>query len=113
MQLVVQEILEGHVCEALSAADGTRGGDPGVRGIPITATTLQSSKGLAADYVFITHCDDQYMVKDKDKSNVTDRDVCNFLVALTRARKRVYLVSSQAKEPQFVHWIDAGRINRV
>ena len=89
----LQEILLGHVSEALSAADGTRGGEPGVRGIPITATTVQSSKGLAADYVFITHCDDQYMVKDKDKSKISDRDVCNFLVALTRARKRVYLAA--------------------
>jgi superfamily I DNA/RNA helicase len=109
----LQEILEGYVCETLRAADGTRAGEPAVRGMPITATTVQSSKGLAADYVFITHCDDQYMVKDKDKSNVTDRDVCNFLVALTRARKRVYLISSRDGDPQFVQWIDSGRIDRV
>jgi superfamily I DNA/RNA helicase len=109
----LQEILEGHVCETLRAADGKRAGEPGIRGIPITATTVQSSKGLAADYVFITHCDDQYMVKDKDKTNVTDRDVCNFLVALTRARKRVYLISSRGEEPQFVQWIDGARIDRV
>jgi superfamily I DNA/RNA helicase len=109
-----QEVLMNHVGETLSAADGTRGGEPGVRGIPITATTVQGSKGLAADYVFITHCDDQYIVKDKDKSKIADRDVCNFLVALTRARKRAYLISSnQAKEPQFVQWIADGRVNRA
>jgi superfamily I DNA/RNA helicase len=109
----LQGILEGYVRETLRAADGTRSGEHGVRGIPIIATTVQSSKGLAADYVFITHCDDQYMVKDKDKSNLSDRDVCNFLVALTRARKRVYLISSRDGDPQFVQWIDSGRIDRV
>lgn len=109
----LEEILETRARETLLAADAQSHGDPGVRGIPITATTVQSSKGLAADYVFITHCDDQYMVKDKDKSNVADRDVCNFLVALTRARKRVYLISSQGGDPQFVQWIDAERIQRV
>ena len=110
----VQEILESHVGETLAAADGTREGQPGMRGIPITATTVQSSKGLAADYVFITHCDDQYMVKHKDKSIVSDRDVCNFLVALTRARKRVYLISSnKTKEPRFVQWMADERIDRT
>ena len=108
------EVISSHVVNTLAAADGTRGGEPGVRGIPITATTVQSSKGLAADYVFITHCDDQYMVKDKDKSKISDRDVCNFLVALTRARRCVHLISSNhAKSSQFVQWIANARINRA
>jgi superfamily I DNA/RNA helicase len=81
----------------------------GIRKIPITATTIQSSKGLAADYVFITHFDDQYIIKNKDKSQITDQDICNFLVALTRARKKVFLLSSDtAKRPVFLNWIDPG-----
>jgi len=44
---------------------------------------------LAEDYVFITDFDDLYFIKDKDKANITDHDLCSFLVALTKARKRV------------------------
>ena len=85
---------------------------PEVRKIPITATTIQSSKGLAADYVFITYFDDKYFIKDKDK--VSDQDICNFLVALTRARKKVFLSSSdREKNPVFLKWIDKKRILHV
>jgi superfamily I DNA/RNA helicase len=91
-----------------------RVGNPSIRKIPIKATTIQSSKGLAADYVFITHFDDQYFIKDKDKSIISDQDICNFLVALTRAKKKVYLVSSDTKRtPTFLKWINKERIEVV
>ena len=90
-----------------------RGGNPGLRKIPIKATTIQSSKGLAAEYVFITNFDDQYFVKNKDKKKISDQDVCNFLVALTRARKKIFLISSAKKEPTFLKWIDASRIEKI
>jgi superfamily I DNA/RNA helicase len=94
--------------------DGQRIGNPSIRTIPVKATTIQSSKGLAADYVFITHFDDAYFVKDKDKTKITDQDVCNFLVALTRARKKVYLISSKPNVmPTFRLWMDNGRIEEV
>ena len=83
--------------------------NPEVRKIPITTTTIQSSKGLAADYVFITHFDDRYFIKDE--SEVADQDICNFLVALTRARKKVFLISTDTKKrPVFLTWIDNKRI---
>jgi superfamily I DNA/RNA helicase len=86
----------------------------GIRKINVTVTTIPGSKGLAADYVFITHFDDLYFIKDKDKSLVTDQDVCSFLVALTRARRAVYLVSSKKnKEPLFLKWINKERIRTV
>ena len=89
--------------------------NPGIRKIDITATTIQRSKGLAADYVFITHFDDQFFIKAKDKNMVDDQDICNFLVALTRARKKVFLISSDKtkKKPVFFHWIDKNRIQIV
>jgi len=63
------------------------------------------------DYVFITHFDDLYFIKDKNKANITDHDVCSFLVALTRARKRVYLISSNPRAtPTFLTWIAPDRI---
>lgn len=88
-------------------------GNPGLRKIPIKATTIQSSKGLAADYVFITHFDDQYFVKDKNKSNISDQDICNFLVAITRARKKVFLISSKKQDPTFLKWINKNRIEKI
>lgn len=88
--------------------------DPGIRKTHIIATTVQSSKGLAADYVFITHFDDQYYVKDKDKSNITDQDICKFLVALTRARKKAILISSDTtKTPIFLQWIAPKCIQKI
>jgi superfamily I DNA/RNA helicase len=92
-------------------SDSTQRADAAIRKLPIKATTIQSSKGLADDYVFITHFDDLYFIKDKDKANVTDHDVCSFLVALTRARKRVCLISSDPRAtPTFLNWISPGRI---
>ncbi len=80
-----------------------------IRKIPITITTTQRSKGLAADYVFITHVDDKYFLEDENK--VSDQDICKFLVALTRARKKAFLYSSDVdKKPVFLEWIDEKRI---
>lgn len=88
--------------------------NPAIRKIPITATTIQSSKGLAADYVFITHFDDRYFIKNSDKSKIVDQDICNFLVALTRARKKVFLISSETtKTPAFLDWIEPERIQQM
>jgi superfamily I DNA/RNA helicase len=81
----------------------------GIRKIHINATTIQSSKGLSADYVFITHFDDMYFIGD-DKNKLSDRQICNFLVALTRARNKVFLISSNPEVPTFLKWIDEDRI---
>jgi len=84
---------------------------PEVRKIPITTTTIEGSKGLDADYVFITYFDDRYFVKDEDKSKVSDQDICKFIVALTRTRKKVFLISSDTnKKPIFLKWINEKRI---
>lgn len=81
---------------------------PGLRKLPIKVTTVQGSKGLAADVVFITNLDDPLWIS---KGGITDKDVCNFLVALTRARKKVFLLSSQkTATPTFVAWIDPDRV---
>lgn len=95
-------------------SNSVRIGNPGLRKIPIKATTIQSSKGLAADYVFITYFDDRYFIKNKDKKNIEDKEICNFLVALTRARRKVFLISSDdKKEPTFLKWIINDRIEKV
>lgn len=87
---------------------------PGLQGIPINITTVERSKGLAADVVFITFFDDQYFIKNKNKTVISDQDICKFLVAMTRARKKLCLVSSStSKQPTFLSWIDSSRINKV
>ncbi len=87
--------------------------DAGIRRTPIQITTFQSSKGLDADYVFITHFDDRYCIRDKT-AGMSDQDICSFLVALTRARRRVYLLSIHgAQTPTFLSWIDPSRICEI
>lgn len=91
---------------------GRRLVDFGVRRVLITATTIPSAKGLAADYVFITHFDDRYFIKDHDEGGLKDQDICSFLVAITRARKQVLLISSDSShDPTFLKWIDKERIS--
>lgn len=77
------------------------------------ATTIQSSKGLSSDLVFLTHFDDRFFIKNEDKSIITNQDICNFIVALTRARKKVILISTTKLKPTFLNWIKPERINKI
>jgi len=86
-------------------------GNPAIRKIPIKATTIQSSKGLSADVVFITHVDDRYLIGDS--KDITDHQICNFLVALTRAKKKVFLLSSVKATPTFLSWISKDKIREI
>lgn len=91
-----------------------RVGNPGLRKTQIKITTVESSKGLAADYVFITYFDDTYFIKDKDKTKISDKDICKFLVALTRARRKAFLISSNGKKkPTFLNWINSDKIETI
>lgn len=87
----------------------------GIKDIPITCTTVESSKGLSADYVFITHFDDFYFLgQEKKKIKLPENQtLCNFLVALTRARHRAYLISSRDEQPTYLKWIDPERIEKL
>ncbi|MGD0259461.1 MAG: UvrD-helicase domain-containing protein [Verrucomicrobiota bacterium] len=107
------QMTRDHLKEDI-ASNSRPPGNPSIRKIPIKATTIQSSKGLAAEYVFITNFDDQYFVANRDKSKISDQNICNFLVALTRAKRRVFLVSSDTKkQPAFLQWISPGHIEVV
>jgi len=95
-------------------SEGSSGGGlAAIRRIPIRATTVMSSKGLAAEYVFITHFDDFWFIGDDDKTKISDKDICSFLVALTRAKTKLFLVSAKAVDPTFLSWIKPERIERV
>jgi superfamily I DNA/RNA helicase len=91
-----------------------RVGNPGLRKTQIKITTVESSKGLDADYVFITYFDDTYFIKDRDKTKISDKDICKFLVALTRARCKAFLISSNdKKKPTFLNWINSDKIETI
>lgn len=84
---------------------------PGVREIPVTITTIQSAKGLSADYVFLTFFDDRFWIRSTD-NDIVDQDICGFLVALTRARRRVLLLTTDIQSrPTFLSWIDESRLH--
>lgn len=73
--------------------------------IPIKITTIQGSKGLDGDYVFLVNFDERFIFKNNG-TDITDEVVCNFLVALTRTRKKLFIFSSTNKLPAFVNWLN-------
>jgi superfamily I DNA/RNA helicase len=70
---------------------------------PIRITNILGSKGLTYDYVFLANFDDKFIIGKK----ITNESICKFLVALTRARKRVCISTCGDKLPTFVEWIGA------
>src|SRR5207247_2257934 len=82
-----------------------------IRGIHITLTTVPRSKGLSADYVFLTHFDDAFYT-ERGRGVVCDKNVFSFLVALTRARKKTFLISSKEKPPVILGWINEALIQK-
>jgi superfamily I DNA/RNA helicase len=88
-------------------------GYPEIRKIPVKATTIQSAKGLAADLVFITHFDNQYFLQNRDNITITDQDICNLLVSITRAKQKLFLISSNHERPTFLDWISKEKISTI
>jgi superfamily I DNA/RNA helicase len=82
---------------------------------PIQFVTYQGSKGLAADYVFILGMNDGDL--PKDPSSITDYEICEFIVGLTRAKKYCYIIpinnvfGIRMKKSTFLSWIENERIN--
>lgn len=75
---------------------------------PIKITNILGSKGLTKDYVFMVNFDDKYLIGAGKE--ITDEKVCGFLVALTRAKKGVYVFSQKAST--FVEWIDKDLVQK-
>ena len=85
------------------------------KNIPIKLATILGSKGLTRDYSFLVHFDDKYLL-EKDSSGKlvpTDGKLYGFLVALTRARTRVHIYTSQATKPLFVSWMGNDLIQDI
>lgn len=105
------KISSDYLCDEFYALKPPNG-HPALRNIPIKVTTIQSSKGLAADVVFIANFDDRFFLKDGN--NISDQDICNFLVALTRTKKKAFIISTVPKTtPSLLKWIDRSRIELI
>jgi superfamily I DNA/RNA helicase len=75
----------------------------------IICTSLISSKGLSAGYVFIVGFNDGHL--PRNPKAITDAEVCQFLVGLSRTRKECHVVSvgrlggDQLNRSTFARWI--------
>lgn len=86
--------------------------------LKIKVTTINGSKGLSADYVFILAMNNGDLPKNPQK--ITDTEICQLLVGITRARKRCYLISNGSfgakrgiTQSAFIDWIDQSRVQTI
>ncbi len=84
---------------------------------PVVLSSFQGCKGLSADYVFMVGCNNGDIPSDKD--NITDMEICEFAVALTRARKECYIlpvynyIGSTQNKSSFLSWIPSHMLHKV
>ncbi len=78
--------------------------------IEVEMTTVMSSKGLSADFVYFIGIDDKNIL-DRETKNFTDQKICEFLVAITRAKEKLTLISLEDKKPKILEFIDPKYIN--
>ena len=80
---------------------------------PIKIVTMLGAKGLTRDYAFLVNFDDRFLLERGDDNSmiITDGGICKFLVALTRAKERVYIYTSKNEYPTYVKWIADGLID--
>jgi hypothetical protein len=57
----------------------------------VMCVTFERSKGLAAQYAFVVGMNDGHF--PQKPGSISDRDICKLIVALTRARKKCYVLS--------------------
>jgi ATP-dependent DNA helicase UvrD/PcrA len=128
----LDETQETKLCEAVGmtmaeikdalaiAADSDEGeeGEEGAEADPsvrpdhepsIVCTSLVGAKGLSASHVFVVGFNEEHF--PRDGSNITDEEVCCFLVALSRTRKQCHLVScghfgrAALRPSAFARWV--------
>ncbi len=78
----------------------------------IEMTTIMSSKGLSADFVYYVGIDDREMLDLKTKK-ITDQKICEFLVGISRTEKKLTLISLHDENPKILDFIDKDCINKI
>jgi len=94
--------------------------------VSIKITTINGSKGLSANYVFLVGMNNTCLNGAKlagfpyDQNNPTDNEICQFIVGMTRTRKKCYLISNSRfgvvyniRKSVFVDWINSSRIDNI
>lgn len=79
--------------------------------LSITVCNILGAKGLSADVVFLIGFDQGKLPMGRDAEN---SEIYQFLVALTRARKRIYLINTMGRHvSQFLDSIDKNCIEKL
>jgi superfamily I DNA/RNA helicase len=82
------------------------------KAIEVEITTVMSSKGLSAEFVYYVGIDDRTMA-DKETKSFSDHTFCEFLVGITRAKEKLTLISLTDTNPKILEFIDSIRINTL
>ena len=104
----VKEFLQIAEDDAEPEIDET-GESGGGREPDILFTSLVGAKGLSAEHVFIVGMNEGHF--PRKAGTITDDEVCTFIVALSRARKRCHVISDGffgkgfLRESVFLSWI--------
>jgi superfamily I DNA/RNA helicase len=117
IDLDLNEIKNQHGIKEEGETEESQNADSQEMGQPsIKLTTFQGCKGLSGGFVFIVGLNDGTIPMKPHFP--TDNEVCQFIVALTRARKKCYLISNRGfgKEyglspSKFINWIDEPRLS--
>jgi DNA helicase-2/ATP-dependent DNA helicase PcrA len=80
--------------------------------IEVEMTTVTSSKGISADYVYYIGIDDKVFL-DKNTQNFSDHSLCEFFVGITRAKEKLTLISQKDENPQILSFLDKKLVRRV
>ena len=72
--------------------------------IEVEITTVMSSKGLSADFVYYVGVDND-CVFDYETKSLTTQSICEFLVGITRAKEKLTLISFKDKNPAVIELI--------
>lgn len=99
--------------------------------VSIKITTINGSKGLSANYVFLVGMNNTCSVLVRntrktlagfpfDRNNPTDNEICQFIVGITRTKKKCYLISNfrfgeiyNIQKSVFLDWINSSKIDNV
>lgn len=82
------------------------------KGIDVVMTTTLSAKGLSSDYVYYLGIDDANL-NDRNTNTFSDKYICEFLVGITRAKKKLTLISIKDPKPKILDFIDKTYINQI
>ena len=78
----------------------------------VELTTVTSSKGLSADFVYYVGIDDANTL-DKNTKEFTDHKICEFLVGITRTKKKLTLISLKDDAPKILSFIKSENISKL